>query len=63
MITVNIFLNKLKLVELTHLDLCGAYHKEGMGDFSWLLNVSKLVSLTLHNIQGIQTKLLSLKLN
>ena len=38
--------------ELTHLDLSGAYHKEGMGDFRWLLGLPKLVSLTLHNVQG-----------
>lgn len=34
------------------MDLSGAYHKEGMGDFGWLLCLRKLVSLTLHNVQG-----------
>ena len=39
--------------ELTHLDLSGAFHKEGMGNFGWLLSLPKLLSVTLHNIQGM----------
>ena len=41
------------LQELTHLDLSGAFHKEGMGNFGWLLSLPKLLSVTLHNIQGM----------
>ena len=41
------------LTEISHLDLSGAYHKEGMGDFGWLLSLNKAISLTLHNVQGI----------
>jgi len=48
------------LTELTHLDLSGAYHKEGMGDFRWLLSLPKLVSLTLHNVQGVDNGLVTL---
>ena len=43
----------IKLSELTHLDLSGAFHKEGMGNFGWLLSLPKLLSVTLHNIQGM----------
>jgi len=48
-------LNPLK--ELTHLDMSGAFHKEGMGDFGWLLNVKQLVSLTLNDVQGLEDSL------
>ena len=40
------------LPELTHLDLSGAFHKEGMENFCWLLCLPELVSLILHNVQG-----------
>ncbi len=40
------------LQELTHLDLSGAFHKEGMDNFKWLLGLPELVSLILHNVQG-----------
>ena len=43
----------MKHPELTHLDLSGAFHKEGMGNFGWLLSLPKLLSVTLHNIQGM----------
>ena len=43
----------IKFSELTHLDLSGAFHKEGMGNFGWLLSLPKLLSVTLHNIQGM----------
>ena len=42
----------IKHSELTHLDLSGAFHKEGMANFGWLLCLPKLLSLTLHNVQG-----------
>ena len=38
--------------ELTHLDLSGAFHMKGMANFSWLLSLPKLLSLTLHNVKG-----------
>ena len=37
---------------LTHLDLSGAFHNQGMDSFGWLLNLKHLLSLTLHNVQG-----------
>ena len=40
------------LTDLTHLDLSGAFHKEGMENFCWLLCLPELVSLILHNVQG-----------
>ena len=40
------------LPDLTHLDLSGAFHKEGMENFCWLLCLPELVSLILHNVQG-----------
>jgi len=45
------------LPELTHLDLSGAFHNQGMADFAWLLNCPHLVSLTLHNVQDLETAL------
>ncbi len=39
------------LNKLTHLDLSGARHREGFGDFEWLLPTNNtLVSLVLHNV-------------
>lgn len=48
------------LPELSHLDLSGAFHNQGMGDFGWLLNVEQLVSLTLHNVQDVEDSLKTL---
>ena len=48
------------LQELTHLDLSGAYHKEGMENFRWLLCLPELVSLTLHNVQEVEFSLVAL---
>jgi len=45
------------LPDLTHLDLSGAYHNQGMGEFTWLLHCKSLLSLTLHNIQDIESSL------
>ena len=39
------------------MDLSGAFHKEGLGDFGWLLNLGKLISLTLHNVQDVEDSL------
>eukprot|EP00092_Neocalanus_flemingeri_P107396 GFUD01137841.1.p1 GENE.GFUD01137841.1~~GFUD01137841.1.p1 ORF type:complete len:763 (+),score=248.66 GFUD01137841.1:337-2625(+) len=48
------------LTDLNHLDLSGAFHNQGMGSFGWLLNVSQLVSLTLHNVQDVEDSLKTL---
>ena len=40
------------MIELTHLDLSGAFHMKGMANFSWLLSLPTLLSLTLHNVKG-----------
>lgn len=45
---------------LTHLDLSGAIHNQGMKSFSWLQNCPALVSLCLHNVPDIETGLTSL---
>jgi len=45
---------------LTHLDLSGAFHNQGMSGFRWLDNVSGLVSLVLHNVKDVEGSLSSL---
>jgi len=45
------------LPDLTHLDLSGAFHNQGMDSFRWLNCVSNLVSLTLHNVQDVESSL------
>jgi hypothetical protein len=41
------------LPKLTHLDLSGATHNEGFGDFEWLLHLNSLRSLVLHDVPEI----------
>jgi len=48
------------LPDLTHLDLSGAFHKEGMENFCWLLCLPELVSLILHNVQEVEFSLKAL---
>jgi len=48
------------LGQLTHLDLSSAFHAQGMHGFQWLLNVPRLVSLTLHNVKNVEESLESL---
>jgi len=45
------------LPDLTQLDLSGAFHNQGMDSFSWLNCVTNLVSLTLHNVQDVESSL------
>ena len=40
---------------LTHLDLTGLGHNEGLGDFSFLRPLSCLASLVLHNVLGVDS--------
>ena len=47
---------------LTHLDLSGVYHNQGMGQLRWLLHCKNLVSLTLHNVRDIDSSLPTLQL-
>jgi len=47
---------------LSHLDLSGAYHNQGMSELRWLLHCRNLVSLTLHNVKDIESSLSSLRL-
>lgn len=42
------------LPKLTHLDLSGVAHLEGLGDMSFLNHCPHLASLVLHNVLGIQ---------
>ncbi len=39
---------------LTHLDLSGLTHNEGLGDFSFLRHLNRLASLVLHNILTVE---------
>jgi len=48
------------LPDLTHLDLSGAFHNQGMENFAWLSNLQKLVSLILHNVQDVEDSLKTL---
>ena len=41
------------LPQLTHLDLSGATHRDGHGDFEFLLVLQNLKSLVLHDVPGI----------
>ena len=41
------------LPQLTHLDLSGANHRDGLGDFDFLLVLQNLQSLVLHDVPGI----------
>ena len=41
------------LPQLTHLDLSGANHRDGHGDFEFLLVLQNLKSLVLHDVPGI----------
>jgi len=41
------------LPQLTHLDLSGANHRDGHGDFEFLLVLENLKSLVLHDVPGI----------
>ena len=45
------------LPDLCCLDLSGAKHRQGMTNFQWLLNCRQLASLTLHNVQEVETSL------
>jgi len=45
------------LPDLCCLDLTGAKHRQGMDNFQWLLHCRKLTSLTLHNVQEVETSL------
>lgn len=47
---------------LTHLDLSGAFHNQGMSELKWLLHCRNLVSLTLHNVRDVESSLSSLRL-
>jgi hypothetical protein len=51
---VNYFDLLLKpLPKLTHLDLTGVVHNEGMGEFEFLTHLPQLVSLVLHNVSAL----------
>ena len=41
------------LKQLTHLDISGARHNEGFEDFAFLRHLPRLVSLVLHDVDGI----------